>query len=102
VHRPVHYQVGDWALLRLRQHTASSLPQVFGGKLKPRFFGSYRIIELVVRLELPPRARIHNIFHVSLLKKFQGTPPTDPPPLPLLHHGAIDLEPKRVVRYRLA
>jgi hypothetical protein len=26
VHRPVHYQVGDWALLRLRQHTASSLP----------------------------------------------------------------------------
>jgi hypothetical protein len=106
VHRPVHYQVGDWALLRLRQRTASSLPQAVGGKLKPGFFGLYRIVELInevaVRLELPPCARIHNVFHVGLLKKFQCTPLTDPPPLPLLHHGTIDPEPERFVRYRLA
>ena len=105
-HREVTYQVGDWALLRLRQRTASSLPQAVGGKLKPRFFGPYRVVELInevaVRLELPPRARIHNVFHVGLLKKYQGTPPTEPPQLPLLHHGAIDPEPERAVRYRLA
>ena len=77
-----------------------------GGKLKLRFFGPYRVIELInevaVRLELPPRARIHNVFHVGQLKKYQGTPPTEPPQLPLLHHGAIDHEPERAVRYRLA
>jgi hypothetical protein len=79
MHRPVHYQLGDWALLRLHQCTTSSLPQAFSGKLKPRFFGPYHIVELinevVVRLELPPRARIHNVFHVGLLKKFQSSPP---------------------------
>jgi hypothetical protein len=35
VHRPVHYQVGDSALLLLRQRTASSLPQAICDKLKP-------------------------------------------------------------------
>jgi hypothetical protein len=57
-HRPVTYAVGDWALLRLRQRTPSSLPQQTTGKLKPRFLGPYRVIELindvVVHLELSP------------------------------------------------
>ena len=106
VHRHVVYQVGDWALLRLRQRAAASLPQTVTGKLKPRFFGPYRVTELInevaVRLALPPRARIHDVFHVGLLKKFQGTPPADPPPLPPLHHGAVAPEPERAVRFRLA
>jgi hypothetical protein len=34
-HRQVSYQVGDWALLRLRQRAASSLPRTTTGKLKP-------------------------------------------------------------------
>jgi hypothetical protein len=106
VHRHVTYKVGDWALLRLRQRATSSIPQAVTGKLKPRFFGPYRVTELindvVVRLALPPRTRIHDVFHVGLLKKFQGTPPTDPPALPPLHHGAIAPEPARVVRFCLA
>lgn len=105
-HRHVEYQVGDWALLRLRQRAASSLPQAATGKLKPRFFGPYRVTELInevaVRLALPPRARFHDVFHVGMLKKFQGTPPDDPPPLPPLHHGAVAPVPERAVRFRLA
>jgi hypothetical protein len=34
-HRPVSFQVGDWALLRLRQWAAASLPRSATGKLKP-------------------------------------------------------------------
>ena len=105
-HRPVAYQVGDWALLRLRQRAASSLQQQTKGKLKPRFYEPYQVVELIdevaVRLALPPNARLHDVFHVGLLKKFQGPPPTAPPPLPQVHHGAIAPEPERVVRYRLA
>jgi hypothetical protein len=105
-HRPVTYAVGDWALLRLRQRAPSSLPQQTSGKLKPRFLGPYRVIELInnvaVRLELPPQARIHDVFHVGTLKKFVGAPPSAPPPLPDIHHGAIVPEPARVERARLA
>ena len=106
VHRHVQYTMGDWALLKLRQRAASSLPQAVTGKLKPWFFGPYQVTEIInevaVRLALPPRARLHDVFHVGLLKKFHGTPPAAPPPLPPVHHGAVAPVPERAVRYRLA
>jgi hypothetical protein len=44
------------------------------GKLAPRYIGPYKIIERIghvtYRLILPPHlAKIHNVFHVSLLHK---------------------------------
>ena len=106
LHRPVDFQVGDWALLRLRQRPTASMPQSAAGKLKPRFYGPYRVIELIndvaVRLALPPQARLHDVFHVGLLKKFHGEPPQEPPVLPHVRHGAIIPEPDRVVKTRLA
>jgi hypothetical protein len=100
-HREVSYQVGDWALLRLRQRAATSLPQRTTGKLKPWYFRPYCVIELIndvaVRLALPPRARLHDVFHIGLLKKFHGTPPEAPPSLAPIHHGAAALEPERAV-----
>jgi hypothetical protein len=94
-------------LLRLRQRSPASLATDTTGKLKPRFYGSFRVLELInevdVCLELPARARIHDVFHVGVLKKCHGTPPQVTPPLPPapLHHGAVTLEPDRVVRTRL-
>ncbi|XP_066347662.1 uncharacterized protein [Miscanthus floridulus] len=106
VHRPVSYAVGDMVLLRLRHRAPASLPQVTKGKLKPRFFGPYRVVELinpvVVCLKLPPHAKLHDVFHVGLLKKFIGPVPAAPPTLPAIHHGAIEPEPKHIVRSCLA
>ena len=44
------------------------------GKLSPRYMGPYeimeRIWEVAYRLRLPPElARIHDVFHVSMLRK---------------------------------
>jgi hypothetical protein len=105
-HRQVSYQLGDWALLRLRQRAASSLPRTTTSKLKPRFVGPYRIVELIndvaVRLALPPGARLHDVFHVGVLKKFIGVPPASPPALPIIHNGAVVPEPLQVTQARLA
>ena len=48
-------------------------------KLQPRFVGPYKILQLVgnmaYKLELPPSlSRIHNVFHVSILKKYHPDP----------------------------
>ncbi|XP_027156234.1 uncharacterized protein LOC113757009 [Coffea eugenioides] len=50
-----------------------------GKKLQPRFVGPYKILQRVgnvaYKLELPPNlSRIHNIFHVSMLKKYHPDP----------------------------
>ncbi|XP_027158282.1 uncharacterized protein LOC113759903 [Coffea eugenioides] len=50
-----------------------------GKKSQPRFVGPYKILQLVgnvaYKLELPPRlSRIHNVFHMSMLKKYYPDP----------------------------
>jgi hypothetical protein len=76
--------------LHLRQSAAISLPCSATGKLKPLFVGPYRV---AVRLELPPGARLHDVFHIGVLKKIVGTPPATPPDQPTVHHGVVVPEP---------
>jgi hypothetical protein len=70
----VTYEVGDRAYLRV-----SPLCGVkrFGvkGKLAPRFVGPFKVLarkgEVAYELELPESlSAVHNVFHVSQLKKF--------------------------------
>ena len=49
------------------------------GKLSPRFIGPYKVIEKVgpvgYRLALPPKLeKIHNVFHVSMLRRYRSDP----------------------------
>lgn len=105
LHRDIDMQVGEWVLLRLRQRPTASMPDSSAGKLKPRFYGPYRVVERInavaVRLALPPQARLHDVFHVGLLKKFHGAPPQEPPALPPVRHGAVIPEPEQAVKMRL-
>jgi hypothetical protein len=50
---------------------------------------------------LPPRAKIHDVFHVALLKKFEGEPPSSITPLPPIQHGRVILTPEKVICARL-
>ena len=52
-------------------------------------------------MQLPARARIHDVFHVSLLKKFEGTAPTAIVPLPEILHGRVIPTPNKVLKARL-
>lgn len=53
------------------------------------------------KLALPAGSRIHDVFHVSLLKAFRGTPPDTTLPLPPVHDGRVLLRPTEVLRSRL-
>jgi hypothetical protein len=53
-------------------------------------------------LALPAGARIHDVFHVGLLKPFYGEPPVQPPALPLIQHGRVVVQPEQVLQSRAA
>jgi len=104
-HRPLSFDVGDWVWLHLHHRPHGSLADSAKGKLRQRFFGPYQITEKInevaFRLALPPGTRLHNAFHVGLLKKFVGTPPMVPPSLPPTHNGAIVPVPAKAIKVRL-
>ena len=70
------FEVGDLVYLRLQPYQQSSLKGTRKEKLKPRFYGPYRVIhrigEVAYELELPEGSHIHNVFHVFYLKKAIG------------------------------
>ncbi|XP_070672102.1 uncharacterized protein [Malus domestica] len=58
------------------------------GKLSPRYIGPYmiteRVSEVAYRLELPPElSRVHNVFHVSMLRHYVSNHSHVIPPQPL-------------------
>lgn len=79
--RDVTYAVGDKVLLStkdIKLKTAGTM------KLMPRWIGPFQITKCVgkvaVQLSLPPKARMHNVFHVSLVKPYHPDGSVQPPP----------------------
>jgi hypothetical protein len=97
-HRDLEFTEGYWVWLRLLNRPTHTLVTGPHTKLSPRYAGPFRITArigtIAYRLELPANARIHNVFHLGLLKPFKGTPPAQPPALPLLHNGRVLLQPQ--------
>jgi hypothetical protein len=61
-----------------------------------------RVSDVAYKLQLPEGAKLHNVFHVRVLKKFHGTPPASPEQLPPIKHGHACVEPEEVSKSRLA
>jgi hypothetical protein len=70
-------QVGDHVYLKVKARK-SSLKLGSCAKLAPRFCGPFEILARIgpvaYQLGLPANPRIHNVFHVSLLKKYIHDP----------------------------
>ncbi|GKB12781.1 hypothetical protein Tco_0846704 [Tanacetum coccineum] len=77
--KPMEFQVGDRIMLKV---SPWKWVVHFGkrGKLNPRYVGPFKVLEKVgsisYKLELPQElSRVHNTFHVSILKKCYSDEP---------------------------
>ena len=76
--RDLKFQVGDQVFMRISPWKGV-LRFEKKGKLSPRYMGPYEIVErigeVVYILRLPPELdRIHDVFHVSMLRKYIAYP----------------------------
>jgi hypothetical protein len=75
--RHLEFQVGDHVYLKVKARK-SSLKLGNCAKMAPRFCGPFEILArigpIAYQLALPANLRIHNVFHVSLLKKYIHDP----------------------------
>ena len=103
-HRRRHeeFQPGDQVMLS-SQNITMKMPGT--PKLMPKWIGPFtvteRIGEVAFRLALPPSLRIHDVFHVSLLKRYRSNGSIQPPPLPIIVDGEEYFHVDRIITHRV-
>ena len=99
-------EVGDDVFLRIKPKR-SSLSLGKYKKLSPRYCGPFKVIKKIndqaYKLQLPLELKVHNVFHISLLKTYV------PDPNHVLHdiqqltstEGALEIQPEAILQKRL-
>ena len=104
--RNVNLKVGQYVLLRFEKARLKKRQEKGKFvKLSTRYYGPFKITDkvndLTFTLELPPTWKLHNVFHVSLVKPFVGNPPVvfvqvDPP---LVDETEELLQPEHIIHH---
>lgn len=70
------FEIGDLVYVKLQAYRQVSVSFKPNAKLSPKYFGPYKVLdkvgEVAYKLELPVHSKIHNVFHVSQLRKHVG------------------------------
>ncbi len=100
--REISFDVGTQVLL-----STSNIKLKMPGarKLLPRWIGPFKVLKRVgkvaYRLELPTTLKIHNVFHVSLLKSYRTSGKVQPPPPPILEDDELSFDVERVLAHEV-
>ena len=104
--RDESFRVGDNVLVKLQPCRQTTIASRNSNKLSACYFGPFVVIkkigQVAYKLALPATARIHNVFHVSLLKLFKGPILDQPLPLPpeIVNYHLV-LEPHMVLQHKV-
>lgn len=101
--RVAEFTVGNMVFL-----STTNIKLKFKGapKLLPKWLGPFKVTAVInpaaYKLELPASLKLHNVFHVSLLKLHKSGPAnaTTPPPPPELIEGEYEYEVESILSHR--
>ena len=95
--------VGEDVLLSTK-HIRWKLPEGVIQKVLPRYTGPYRVVRRVGKVafevELPPHMKMHDVFHVSLLRKYRTDGRYQPPGPVMMVDGSEEWVVERVLGHR--
>jgi hypothetical protein len=73
-------------------------------ELLPKWVGPFKVVERVgqvaYKVMLPPNLKMHNVFHVQLLKPYRDDGRVQPPPPPIEIDDSLEYEVERVLGHR--
>ena len=99
------FTVGDWVYVKLQPYRQSTVVNRANLKLSAKFFGPYQVLEKIgavgYRLDLPPGAKVHSVFHVSQLKLHKGPVGALTPLSMLTDEGVLAKEPLAILDRRI-
>ncbi|MCO5596459.1 hypothetical protein L7F22_050522 [Adiantum nelumboides] len=106
--RRLHFREGHWVLLRFEKARLRKQKgkEKFYPKLQMRYYGPFQMSEVIndvsYRLSLLALWKIHNAFHVSLLRQFVGELPDQPEDSPQPEVDELDevLQPEQILAHK--
>jgi hypothetical protein len=98
----VHFKVGEKVLLSTKNlKLKGDMPR----KMWPRYIGPYKILAVIrglaYKLELPQGMKMHNVFHVSLLHKYQQGPNRLSPPPVHIVDGELEYTVEAILAHKV-
>lgn len=103
------FKVGDQVLLRATNITIPADSISPADKLRPQYLGPFTLLEqhspVSFRVELPPFYKIHDVFHVDVLRPYLPSPESlgsrsAAPPDPTIIDGQDEYEVDEILKYR--
>lgn len=99
------FLVGDEVFLKTQAFRQRSLKETKDHKFSPRYYGPFKVLKKIgsvaYQIQLPATAKIHNTFHVSLLKKKVGSRHMVWSEIPTETGGVEEKRPARILDRRI-
>nr|GFB86192.1 transposon Ty3-G Gag-Pol polyprotein [Tanacetum cinerariifolium] len=77
--RDLEFKEGEFVLVKLQPYRQVSVANRLSVKLSPRYYGPYEVLARVgpvaYKIKLPRSSLVHDVFHVSFLRRFIGPLP---------------------------